>query len=71
MYCYLPITINKIRAVKRLYGGIASRSILICRHKPKPEILEKCYDLGIDLFYDKDIKGLAARLENLLLKMEL
>ena len=42
--------INKMRAVKRLYGGIGSKSILICRYIPRPDLIEKCYDLGIEVF---------------------
>lgn len=42
--------INKIRTVKRLYGGVASKSILICRYSPRIDLLEKCFDLGIEVF---------------------
>ena len=42
--------INKMRAVKRLYGGIGSKSILICRYVPRPDLVEKCSDLGIEIF---------------------
>ena len=42
--------INKMRAVKRLYGGIGSKSILICRYIPRPDLIEKCHDLGIEVF---------------------
>jgi len=42
--------INKIRTVNRLYGGISSKSILICRYVPRKDLLEKCLDLGIDVF---------------------
>lgn len=42
--------INKIRAVNRLYGGVSSKSILVCRYSPKKELLEKCIDLGIEVF---------------------
>lgn len=42
--------INKIRAVKRLYGGVGSKSILICRYVPRPDLVEKCNDLGIEIF---------------------
>ncbi len=42
--------INKIKAVADLYGGIASRSILVSRKKPSATILEKCHELGIDVF---------------------
>ena len=42
--------INKMRVVKRLYGGISSRSILVCYKLPRRDVLEKCADLGIDVF---------------------
>lgn len=42
--------INKIKAVAQLYGGIASRSILVSRKSPPPTIVEKCHELGIDIF---------------------
>ncbi|WP_445957297.1 Card1-like endonuclease domain-containing protein [Yeosuana sp.] len=42
--------INKIRAVKSLYGGIGSKSILICRYVPRADLIEKCNDLGIEIF---------------------
>ena len=63
--------LNKIRAVKKLYGGISSRSILVCKYKPRQDIIEKCHDLGIELFFDRNLNNLIAKLENLLLKMEL
>lgn len=63
--------INKIRAVKRLYGGIASRSILVCRYKPRPDIIEKCSDLGITIFYDKNLQNLTNIMERLIVSMEL
>ena len=42
--------VNKMRVVKRLYGGISSRSILVCRKLPRKDLLEKCSDLGINVF---------------------
>lgn len=42
--------INKIRAVKRLYGGVSSKSILICRYMPRKDLQEKCNDFGIEIF---------------------
>ncbi|MBL7921144.1 MAG: DUF1887 family protein [Bacteroidia bacterium] len=42
--------INKIKAVSELYGGISSRSILVARKKPSATIIEKCQELGIDVF---------------------
>lgn len=42
--------INKIRAVNKLYGGISSKSILVCRYIPRKDLLEKCRDLGIEVF---------------------
>jgi len=63
--------INKIRAVKRLYGGVASKSILVCRYKPRPDIIEKCQDLGIAVFYDRNLSKLSRKLDHLLYEMEL
>ncbi len=42
--------INKMRAIMMVYGGLASRSILVCRKLPRPDLLEKCSDLGIEVF---------------------
>lgn len=63
--------INKIRAVKRLYGGISSRSILVCKYKPRPDLIEKCNDLGIAIFYDKNLNNLTKKLDNLIMSLEL
>jgi len=63
--------INKIRAVKRLYGGIASKSILVCKYKPRLDIIEKCNDLGIAIFYGRNLNNLTKKLDNLVMAMEL
>lgn len=63
--------INKIRAVKRLYGGIACKSILVCKYKPRLDIIEKCNDLGIAIFYDRNLNKLTKKLDNLAMAMEL
>lgn len=63
--------INKIRTVKRLYGGIASKSILVCKYKPRVDIIEKCYDLGISIFFDRNLNNLTKKLNNLVTEMEL
>jgi hypothetical protein len=42
--------VNKMKAVSNLYGGISSRSILVARKKPSDTIIEKCHELGIDVF---------------------
>lgn len=43
-------SVNKIRAVKKLYGGISTKSILVCYRQPRKDILEKCKDLDIEVF---------------------
>lgn len=43
--------INKMKIVKDTYGGIISKSILVSRFIPNPNILEKCKELNIDVFY--------------------
>lgn len=46
--------INKMRIVKDTYGGIISKSILVCRFMPKSTIVEKCKELSIEVFYCND-----------------
>jgi hypothetical protein len=78
--------LNKMRTVKRLYGGVGSKSILICRYIPRPDLIEKCNDLGIEIFsyqtnYNKNKDGkftsfkslqdINKKLDQLLRKMDL
>lgn len=42
--------VNKMKVVKRMYGGISSRSILVCFKLPRKNVLERCLDLDIDVF---------------------
>lgn len=42
--------VNKMKAVRNTYGGLAAKSILICRNYPPQRTIEKCADLGIDVF---------------------
>lgn len=46
-----PEDINKMKAVKDVYGGIISNSLLVSRYKPDSRISEKCAELNIDIFY--------------------
>ncbi len=48
--------INKMKVVKDTYGGIISKSILVSFYMPAIGIIEKCKELGIDLFYLFDDK---------------
>lgn len=43
--------INKMKIVKDTYGGIISKSILVCMDMPAPGIIEKCKELNIEIFY--------------------
>ena len=55
--------INKITTVRKLYGSVLSHSFLISRYKLRPDLLEKCLNLGIHvLVYGKAInaKGFSA-----------
>lgn len=77
--------INKIRAMNRLYGGVSSKSILVCRYIPRKDLLEKCKDLGIEVFAFQtlnslnantqltpfnDLKDLLKKLDQLVLRLE-
>jgi len=43
--------INKINAIRDIYGGNASKSILVCQHKPDRKLFEKCKEFSIEVFY--------------------
>lgn len=42
--------INKMRIIKDTYGGVISKSILVSKFLPNTTIIEKCKELGIDVF---------------------
>lgn len=43
--------VNKMRIVKDTYGGLVSKSLLVCRYMPSTSIIEKCKELNIEIFY--------------------
>lgn len=43
--------INKMKIVKDTYGGIISKSILVCMDMPSPGVMEKSKELNIEVFY--------------------
>lgn len=43
--------INKMKIIRDTYGGIISKSILVSRFIPANNILEKCKELNIEVFY--------------------
>lgn len=62
--------INKMRVVKDTYGGIISKSILVCRFKPSNNIIEKCSELDIDVFYLFDDRKQVNKLENFINELD-
>lgn len=63
--------INKMRAIGKFYGGMSSKSILISFYKPIPQLIEKCHDFGIELFYIEEKKGKHLNLESISKKLDL
>ena len=70
--------LNKIRTVSKFYGGISSKSILVSFYKPKDHLIEKCHDLGIEMFYLEgtsskrfELKNISNKLDRLLSRIEL
>tara|TARA_R110002074_G_scaffold164224_1_gene323746 strand:- start:1991 stop:3085 length:1095 start_codon:yes stop_codon:yes gene_type:complete len=70
--------LNKIRTVSKFYGGISSKSILVSFYKPQDNLIEKCQDLGIEIFYlvggssnCYELKTLIKKLDRLLNRIEL
>jgi hypothetical protein len=47
----LSSDVNKIKAVRDIYGGKIARSLLVSKFKPTNRIIEKCQELDIDIFY--------------------
>lgn len=62
--------LNKIRTVSKLYGGISSKSILISFYKPKDHLIEKCRDLGIEIFYLVGFASKRFKLKNIINKLD-
>jgi Card1-like, endonuclease domain len=42
--------INKMNTIKKTYGGVISKSILVSRYLPNIGIIEKCKELDIEVF---------------------
>lgn len=62
--------INKMRIVKDTYGGVISKSVLVCRFKPSNNIIEKCNELDIDVFFLLDNKRATHKLNSLIVQLE-
>lgn len=43
--------VNKMRIIKDTYGGVISKSLLVCRFMPSTTIIEKCKELNIEVFF--------------------
>jgi len=61
--------INKMRIVKDTYGGIISKSVLVSRFKPSNNIIEKCNELDIDVFFLFDNVRQIYKLSNLITQL--
>lgn len=57
--------VNKMRIVKDTYGGVISKSILVSRFMPPTSIVEKCKELGIEIFYTMAGRNQVNKLSNL------
>lgn len=65
-----PNEINKMKIVRDTYGGLISKTMLVSRYKPSPEIMEKCDELHIDTFFLYDNKTEVNKLESLKYSLE-
>jgi len=70
--------INKMRAIGKFYGGISSKSILVSYYKPQANLIEKCQDFGIEVFYLEEFNkqhvklySISKKLDFMLSKLEL
>lgn len=62
--------INKMRVVRETYGGVISKSLLVCRFMPTQNILEKCKELSIDVFFCFADKVLVNPLNQLIVSLD-
>jgi hypothetical protein len=63
--------INKMKIIKQTYGGLISKSLLVSRFCPSPNIFEKCKELDIDIFYSyKHQNKIVNPIDKILLKLE-
>ena len=49
--------INKMKAIKDTYGGVASKSILVSRYPITGTLMEKCKELNVEVFFMKLFKN--------------
>lgn len=70
--------LNKIKTISKFYGGISSKSILVSFFRPKDYLIEKCHDLGIEIFYlvdrhkkQNDLNLITKKLDIILNKIEI
>jgi len=61
--------INKMRVIKQTYGGEISKSILVSRFCPNSNIIEKCNELDIEVFFQyknlKKVNSISKLIESL------
>lgn len=74
----IPSDINKMRAIGKLYGGISSKSILVSFYKPPADLIERCQDFGVELFYLEEfnkkhiqLNTISKKLDYMLSKIEI
>lgn len=59
-----PPAIYKLDSLKKNIGGVFSRGMIVSVHKPRPEDVQRCEDLHIELLYGKDVPHLEEKLKN-------
>lgn len=62
--------INKMKIIRDTYGGVISKSILVSRFLPSRNIIEKCNELNIELFYQYKDKDLIHQLSEIIVVLE-
>lgn len=55
--------IYKLDSLKKTLGGTLSRGMIVCIHAPRPEDIQRCKDLRIELLHGPDVLRLEEKLK--------
>lgn len=54
----------KLDSLRKNLGGVLSRGMIVSVHHPRPEDIQRCKELRIELLYGKDVLRLEEKLKN-------
>lgn len=55
--------IYKLDSIKKNFGGVLARGMIVCIHTPRPIDIQRCKDLRIELLYGADVLKLEEKIK--------